>query len=293
MLSILIPIFNEQESIGQTVRTLHQTLSDAGEEFELVIINDGSTDNTAKILSDISLLSTRVITHPYNRGYSASLKTGIRKSSGEIIGITDADGTYPVQEFPTLLKTMKDSDTDMVVGARTKKGVKIPLMRRPAKMIVGMLANTLTGMRIPDLNSGMRIFSRPLAERFMYLYPQRFSFTITITLAAITNDYMVEYVPIDYNKRTGKSTLSSGMNGPRNFVQFLGLILRITTSFRPLKFFMWPSILLTLGGVATIGFTLYREANVSDSGMLLLLTGIQIGLFGLLAEVVVRHRQGQ
>ena len=178
----------------------------------------------------------------------------------------------------------------MVVGARTKKGVQIPLIRRPAKWVVNMLANTLAGIRIPDLNSGMRVFSRPLAERFMHLYPQRFSFTITITLAALTNDYIVRYVPIDYRKRTGKSTMGSGINGLKNFVNFLGLIVRIITYFRPLKFFIWPSIFLMILGIGVISYTLYTDLNISDSGMLMLLSGLQIGLFGLLAEVVIRQR---
>ena len=242
------------------------------------------------MLSGLSMPSLHVITHPQNRGYGSSMKTGIRQSKGNIIGTVDADGTYPLSMFAALLTEMKHTNADMVVGARTKKGVQIPLIRRPAKWVVNMLANTLAGIRIPDLNSGMRVFSRPLAERFMHLYPQRFSFTITITLAALTNDYIVRYVPIDYRKRTGKSTMGSGINGLKNFVNFLGLIVRIITYFRPLKFFIWPSIFLMILGIGVISYTLYTDLNISDSGMLMLLSGLQIGLFGLLAEVVIRQR---
>ncbi|MDO8648434.1 MAG: glycosyltransferase family 2 protein [Candidatus Peregrinibacteria bacterium] len=290
MLSIIIPVFNEEGVIESTIRTLHETLTSSGEEFEIVAVDDGSSDGTVKILSDLKLQELTIITHPQNRGYGASVKSGIRHSKGELIGTVDADGTYPLKDFPLLLTRLRERKADMVVGARTKRGVQIPLIRRPAKAVLNILANALSGMRIPDLNSGMRIFTRELAERFMHLYPQRFSFTITITLAALTNDYIVSYVPIDYYTRKGKSTLSSGMNGLKNFVNFLGIVVRIITYFRPLRFFIWPSLALLAAGTIMIVHTLRTESNVSDSGMLLLLTGLQIGLFGLLAEVVVRNR---
>ena len=290
MFSLIIPTFNEEASIGETVRIAHETLTGVGEEFEILVINDGSTDGTAAKLSEMRLPNLLVITHPRNTGYSASIKTGIRRSKGEILGITDADGTYPVNQFPTLLHTMREKSLDMVIGARTKKGVQIPFIRRPAKWIVNTLANMLTGIKIPDLNSGMRIFTKEFALRFMHIYPQRFSFTITTTLAALTNDYLVEFVPIEYFRRQGKSSLSSGMNGMKNFVAFLGLIIRITTYFRPLRFFLIPSIFLLVAGLGMAGYTLWSEENISDAGILMLLTGLQIALFGMLAEIVVRYR---
>lgn len=290
MLSVLIPTFNEQHAIEDTVRRVQQACSSKGEAYEILVVDDGSTDRTPDILRSLTFPELRIITHPKNRGYGASMKTGIRKARGDIIATTDADGTYPLEELPNLLKIFREKKADMVVGARTKQGVQIPLIRKPAKWIVGWLANTLVGQRIPDLNSGMRLFRKSLAEEFFHLYPRRFSFTITITLAALTNDYAVEFVPIDYHKRIGKSTLSTGVNGCKNFVNFLGLVIRIITYFCPLKFFAWPSMLLLLTGTVTILFTLWTSANISDAGLLLLLTGLQIGLFGLLADIVVRNR---
>lgn len=290
MISILIPAFNEEQSIETTVTTLHRILTEAREEFEILVINDGSTDGTAAILKRLSLPGFRAIHSSQNNGYSFSLKTGIRHSKGDLIGMVDADGTYPITEFPKLLSRMRETEADMVVGARTKKGVEIPMLRRPGKAIINALARNLTGMRIPDLNSGMRIFTRTLAVRFLPLYPQRFSFTITITLAALTNGYIVEYVPIEYFKRTGKSSLSSGMNGIKNFMNFLSLIIRIVTSFRPLRFFIWPGVLLVGTGIAVMCYTVFTQANVSDTGLLLFLSGLQIGLFGVLGEAIIRNR---
>lgn len=290
MISLLIPVFNEKEAIEETIATAHEVFTKMGKPFEILIINDGSTDGTDRILATTTHPeNVQVISHPENRGYGASMKTGIRRAKGDFIAITDADGTYPIADFPKLLKTMQDSDADMVIGARTKKGVQIPLVRRPAKWMVNKLVNWVAGTRVPDNNSGMRIFKRDLALEFMHLYPQGFSFTITITLAALTSDYLVTYVPIDYFKRKGSSSLSSGLNGLKNFLFFIGLVIRITTYFRPLKFFIWPAIILLLGGIGYELYTLIYESNISDAGMLLTLTGLQIGLFGMLAEVVVRQ----
>lgn len=291
MLSVLIPAFNEEQAIETTVRRAHVALATAESPFEIIVVDDGSTDGTPDILRSLALPHVRVVTHARNRGYGASMKTGIRRSRGSLIATVDADGTYPLEDFPRLLRELRAGQADMVVGARVKKGARIPWIRRPAKAVLGLLARLLTGMDIPDLNSGMRIFTRELGERYMHLYPQRFSFTITITLAALTNDYIVAFTPIDYHKRIGRSTMSSGLNGIRNFLRFLGLIVRIVTYFRPLKFFVWPSTLLVILGLGTIGATLFADRNISDSGMLMLLTGLQIGLFGLLAEAVVRNRR--
>jgi glycosyltransferase involved in cell wall biosynthesis len=291
MFTLLIPVFNEEQSIEQTVLSAKNTLEKLDEDFEIVVINDGSTDRTAEILAGLSVPEMKIVNHKQNRGYGASMKTGIRHSLGEVIGTTDADGTYPIEQLGPMMQIMREKEADMIVGARTKKGVKIPLIRRPAKAIVNMLANSLVGMRIPDTNSGLRIFTREMAERYMHLYPQGFSFTLTITLASLTNDHIVEFHSIDYFKRQGKSSMSSGINGVKHFINFLGLIIRITTYFRPIRFFIWPSMLLMLSGLGIIIYTISADSNISDAGMLLLLTGLQVGLFGLLAEVVVRHSQ--
>ncbi|MBI2117378.1 glycosyltransferase family 2 protein [Candidatus Peregrinibacteria bacterium] len=147
MLSILVPVFNEEGAIEETLRTLDGVLRMAGEPYEIVVIDDGSRDHTPHILASLSLPALRVITHPQNRGYGSSMKTGIRQSKGKIIGTVDADGTYPLTMFGTLLTDIKSTNADMVVGARTKKGARVPLIRKPAKWMVNALANTLAHSR--------------------------------------------------------------------------------------------------------------------------------------------------
>src|SRR3989344_6162993 len=128
MLSLLIPVLNEEGVIEETTRALAPVLHGTGEPYEIVVIDDGSRDRTPQLLSGLSMPSLRVITHPVNRGYGSSMKTGIRQSKGNIIGTGDADGTYPLSMFAALLTELKHTNADMVVGARTKKGVQIPLI---------------------------------------------------------------------------------------------------------------------------------------------------------------------
>jgi glycosyltransferase involved in cell wall biosynthesis len=290
MFSLIIPVYNEEAAVEETVRSAHESLARTGESFEIVVIDDGSNDGTGAILDSLEIAHLRVLRNPVNRGYGASLKRGIRRSRGDLLGITDADGTYPVVVIPELIRTLHDADADMVVGARTKSGAHIPLVRRPAKAIVAWLANLLISTRVPDVNSGLRVFRRDLAEQFMHLYPTRFSFTITITLAALSSDHHVVFVPIDYFERKGRSTLDSHVSGIANFLAFLGIVVRIVTYFRPLRFFVWPSAFLTLTGLGILAYTVATEHNVTDSGLLFLLAGLQVGLFGLLADVVARTR---
>lgn len=290
MFSLIIPAYNEEKTIERVVREAHRVLTSTGEDFEIIIVDDHSTDRTGVILSSLSIPQLHIVNHAIvNRGYGAAIKAGIRRSKGEEIGIIDADGTYPIDTIPHLLRRLRAEGADMVVGARVN-GSSIPWTRRPAKAVVGWLSNWLTGMKIPDVNSGLRVLKRELAERFMHLFPQRFSLTLTLTLAALTSDYIVLFEPIEYFKREGTSMLG-GARGPYNFVNFLSIVIRIVTYFRPLRFFIWPTVILLLFGIIMSVYdqlTIHEFSNTSER---LLLSGLQVGLFGLLAEVVVRSRK--
>lgn len=274
-ISVLIPAYNEEESIQDTVKRVKKTLP----ESEVIVINDGSTDRTGKILEKIE--GIKVITNYYNLGYGASLKKGLREASGEWVAITDADGTYPIEDLPKLLKSVPS--VDMAVGSRTGKNVHIPFFRKPAKWMIGVLANFMSGKKIPDLNSGLRVFSKQKALEFIKLYPSGFSFTTTITLAFLTNDYTIEYLPIDYFKRKGKSTISP----IKDFVGFITLIFRIILNFKPLKFFLAPGILFMLAG---IGYGVWQvfslPQGLGEFPVLLFITGLQIILMGFIADAV-------
>lgn len=278
-LSIVIPAFNEEGGIGPTLEKLVPIA--AGMGAEILVVDDGSLDRTAEVAGKIA--GVRVLRHDLNRGYGAALKTGIRHAAGDVICITDADGTYPNDRIPELFSYLPRYD--MVVGARTGENVAIPLIRRPAKKFLNVLANLLTGQKIPDLNSGLRLFKREVAERYLHLFPSGFSFTTTITLAMLNADYLVKFVPIDYFRREGRSKIRP----IRDTYNFLLLILRITTYFNPLKIFVPLAALLALAALTT-GILDLRNANgLSDKTVILTLATGLVFLGGLLADSIARR----
>ena len=280
-LSIVIPVYNEERAIKSTIVQVKKVMSRISVSHEIIIVNDCSTDRTGEILADSK--GIRLLKNPHNMGYGASLKNGIRNANGEWILITDADGTYPIKDIPRLLRYTKDYD--MVVGSRTKKGVKIPLSRKPAKFMIKLLANFLTGKKIVDINSGLRVFKKSLALEFFHLFPSRFSFTSTITLAAFCNDYAVKYVPINYFKRVGKSSIS-----PKDFTKFITLIFKIVMYFKPLKFFALPGVFLIILGIIWGIYQFSTTRNIAQFPLLLILSGIQIGFLGLLSDLIIKSR---
>jgi glycosyltransferase involved in cell wall biosynthesis len=274
--SILIPAFNEEGAIAETVETIRKQAV-FFKELEIVVINDGSSDRTGEIARG---LPVTLIEHAVNRGYGAALKTGLQQARFEYILIADADGTYPLEEIPRL---MADAQThDMVVGARTGEVVEVPLIRRPAKWIITRLAEYLSQQTIPDLNSGLRVFRKTVALRFLTLYPDGFSFTTTITLAMLTNHYRVKFIPINYHKRVGKSSI----HPVRDFTNFTILIIRICAYFKPLNVFVPPALVMialgVLKGIKDYGF----EHHIGLLAAVLALTGVQMLFIGLLADLI-------
>lgn len=271
--SIIIPAYNEAAHVAEEVRAIERVMADAGWRYEIIVVDDGSSDDTAL---QAATTGVRVLRHRRNQGYGASLKDGIAQASHDWILITDADGTYPATSIPLLLDRAEEND--MVVGARTGAKVHIPLVRRPAKWFLARLASYLAGRRLPDLNSGLRLMRRDLVERYRHLLPQGFSFTTTITLATACNDHDVEYIPIDYHPRLGNSKIR-----PWHAYEFTLLILRTIVFFNPLKVFIPFGSLLALGGLAKFAYDVTRN-NLSESAVFAMLAALIVWAVGLLAD---------
>jgi polyisoprenyl-phosphate glycosyltransferase len=276
--SVIVPAYNEEKAIRRTIKAVQKVMSSVDGGSEIIVIDDGSTDRT---LSNIAKIEGLVVhSNPYNLGYGASIKRGIRFARGEWILIIDADGTYAPEEIPKLLEHIPHFD--MVVGARG--GKNIPFFRKPAKWVLGKIANFLSGQKIPDLNSGMRVFRKSLAEEYFHLLPSGFSLTTTITLAAFCNEYTVKYVRINYEKRIGTSSISP----IRDFFGFLALLFRIMIFFKPLRFFLLPGLLLISAGILFALNQFILVGRISQFPVLSVLAGIQICFMGILADMLIK-----
>ena len=279
--SIVIPAYNEESGIGSVIDTIHTEMRAIGCEYEVLVVNDGSTDNTANAVKQNEYV--RIISHSENQGYGAALKTGINNARFDNILITDADGTYPVTAFRDLIKNA--DSFDMVVGARVGKNVKIPWVRRPAKYILNKLANYLVEQKIPDLNSGLRLFKKDLVKKFFPLLPSGFSFTTTVTLAMMTNGYSVKYFPIDYLKREGKSKIKP----IKDTIGFTILIIRTVLCFNPLKVFIPLFLILFFLGLGKFVWDAIWYKDIGEVSIIILLAALQIAVVGMLADLIDRR----
>jgi len=274
--TVLIPAFNEEESISSTVEAIRK-FEQYVRALEIIVINDGSSDRTGEIARK---LPVTLLEHETNYGYGAALKNGLRHAKHDFILIADADGTYPLEDIPRLLAEAPNHA--MVVGARTGAVVQVPPLRKPGKWIITRLAEYLSNRKIPDLNSGFRIFRKDVALRFVELYPDGFSFTTTITLAMLTNHYQVKFIPINYHRRVGKSSIKP----LRDFTNFTILIIRICAYFKPLNVFVPPALLLVVLGVIKGGLDYHHQGHLGLLGIVLALTGVQMLFIGLLADLI-------
>jgi glycosyltransferase involved in cell wall biosynthesis len=286
-LSLVIPVFNEINGIDSSLAAIEKLIELIDFPIEVLVVNDGSSDGTEKVLNTLEKNTTdiKVIHHPYNRGYGAALKTGIKNAKYNYIAITDADETYPNERIPEFYKMIIEKDFDMLVGARVGKNVKIPLIRRPAKWMINKLANYLSDVKIPDLNSGLRIMKRSVLEKFVHILPEGFSFTTTITLSMLTNGYRVHYEKIDYFHRAGSSKIRP-IYDTLNFIQ---LIIRTVLLFRPLKVFLPLSGFMFLVGLVLIGYRLTIDASFGVTATVIMIGALQVLAIGMLADLIDRR----
>lgn len=279
VVSIIIPAYNEENAVREEVEAVRKVMVSNGIAHEIIVVDDCSQDKTAEQAAKVN---AKVIRHSRNRGYGGALKTGINAAENEIIIIIDADGTYPAEAIPDMLE--KIQEYDMVVGARIGGNVHVPFLRKPAKLFLRKLASYLAGERILDLNSGLRIMKKSIVIQFYHILPTGFSFTTTITLACLCNDYFVYYHPIEYNKRVGKSKIR-----PVDAYHFLLLILRTIVYFNPLKVFLPTGAVFFCFGMIKFIYDIYRN-NLSESAIFGFLGALIIWAIGLLSDQISKTR---
>lgn len=277
--SIIIPAYNEEESIGEIVRELRELYP----AYEVIVVNDGSTDETAKVASQAGAI---VISHHYKIGNGAAIKTGIRQAKSDNLVFMDGDGQHDPRDVSKLLLDL--GEYDMIVGARTR-GSDVSRFRTFGNKIMNVVANVLAERKIPDLTSGFRAMKRDKMMEFFYLLPNTYSYPTTITIAMLKAGYQVKYLPLDTIKRRQKG--KSEIKPLRDGFRFLIIILRIIMLFDPLKIFLPASLGLSLLGLLLALYQIIFRGGIHGASILILLTGIFIFFFGLLADQNSRLNQ--
>ncbi|MCA1825151.1 MAG: glycosyltransferase family 2 protein [Mycobacteriales bacterium] len=288
--TVVLPCYNEREHVLAEIERISAALEQSGYSYELLVIDDGSSDGTREVLEQAAQDRPNIRFMPFarNQGSGTARRIGTEDARGEIVVWTDADMTYPNERIPELVQMLDDDPSfDQVVGARRSEEGTYKLLRVPAKWFIRRIASYLTQTKIPDLNSGLRAFRRDVSLPYLRLLPPGFSCVTTLTVAFLSNNHDVRYVDIDYFKRAGKSKFHPLHDAYRYILQ----VLRMVMYFNPLKVLM-PLALWILGiGVAKLVYDLIAHPfRVAINTVLLFVTGLIITSVALLADLVVRSR---
>jgi glycosyltransferase involved in cell wall biosynthesis len=272
-LSIIIPAKNEAQSLEILLSKLQRNYRDA----EIIVVDDGSTDNTPTVCRKAGIY---LVSHPYNVGNGAAIKSGARNANGDVLVFMDSDGQHDPADIPRLLDRLHDG-YDMVVGARTSS-TQAGRRRKLGNNFYNRFATLITGHKIKDLTSGFRAVKADKFKEFLHLLPNGFSYPTTITMAFFRSGYSVTYVSINAGKRTGKSHLKLMRDG----IRFLLIIFRIGTIYSPLKVFVPASTLVFMTGLGYYLYTYTTQGRFTNMSALLFLSSILIFLIGLISEQI-------
>jgi glycosyltransferase involved in cell wall biosynthesis len=288
--TVVLPCFNEADHVLAELERITTALDRSGLSYELLAVDDASTDGTLAVLHEAAerMPSVRVLAFRRNGGSGTVRRIGTQQARGEIVVWTDADMTYPNERIPEFVATLlEDPSYDQVVGARTTEEGTYKWLRLPAKWLIRKIAERLTNQKIPDLNSGLRAFRRSVALPYLRLLPSGFSCVTTITLAFLSNQHDIKYMPIDYAKRAGTSKFHFLRDAYRYILQ----VLRMVMYFDPLKVLMPPALwLLLIGFVKAVVDMVRHPFYFPASTVLIVLSSLIIASMALLADLVVRSR---
>jgi glycosyltransferase involved in cell wall biosynthesis len=288
--TIVLPCYNEQDHVLEELKRIDAAMQASGYTYELLVIDDKSTDETLPLLRAAAphFPAMRLMPFRRNGGSGTARRIGTVEARGQIVVWTDADMTYPNERIPEFVRYLDENpDVDQVVGARTSEEGTHKWARVPAKWLIRKIASTLASVKIPDLNSGLRAFRREVSLPYLRLLPPGFSCVTTITMAFLSNQHAVDYLPIDYAKRSGVSKFHPFRDAYRYILQ----VLRMVMYFNPLKvlmpFALW---IMGLGFIKLVSDLIRYNWHVTTSSLLLLVVGFQIAVLALIGDLVVRSR---
>jgi len=277
MISIIIPCYNEEESIGGLLENISMFLRREHIEGEVIVVDDSSSDRTAEIANTYDV---QVLRHPRQLGYGAALKTGIYNAKGEIIIFLDGDGSYPVNEIKAFIEQL--NNFDLVIGNRSRTHHAIK--RRFGNYLFAIAVSYIVGKKVSDPTSGMRAMKREVSLLFDHL-TDGFSFSASSTIEAARHGFRFVEIPIPYYKRKGTSKLSPLKDG----LKIAFLVLRLTVEYAPLKVFFPIGLSVLLSGLFFTIYSVLLQKNITDLDVLVLVTGLQIIIFALFSDLVVRR----
>jgi glycosyltransferase involved in cell wall biosynthesis len=279
--SIVLPVFNEAGHLDDEIERIRKTMDDSRYSYEILVVDDGSTDGSSERLQRID--GIRLLQFATNRGSGSARKYGTQAARGTVVVWTDVDMTYPNDTIPELVGQMEGFD--QVVGARTSEEGTIKLLRGPAKWVIRRLASYLTGVRIPDLNSGFRAFRREVSLPYLHLLPRGFSCVTTLTMSFLSNGYSIRYVPIDYAARAGESKFHWWKDTKRYLIQ----VVRMTLMWEPMRVFGPPGAVLGLVGVSKLIYDLVdKDFRVATNTVVILGVAFALGLIGMISDLMVQ-----
>jgi polyisoprenyl-phosphate glycosyltransferase len=288
--TIVLPCYNEQEHVLDEIKRISGAMDASGMSYELLVIDDKSTDSTLSVLEEAlpQFPTMRLMPFRRNGGSGTARRIGTREAYGRIVVWTDADMTYPNERIPEFIQYLHDNpDVDQVVGARTSEQGTHKILRVPAKWTIRKIAELLAGTKIPDLNSGLRAFRREVSLPYLRLLPPGFSCVTTITMSFLSNQHPVDYLAIDYAKRAGVSKFHFVKDAYRYILQ----VLRMVMYFNPIKVLMPLALtLFVLGAGKGIVDMVRYDFRVTSNAMLVMVTSLIIGSMALLADLIVRSR---
>ena len=274
--TVLLPAYNEEQAIAGTIQKIRKLYPD----FEVLVVDDGSTDNTLKVAMDAG---ANVWPHPYNIGNGAAVKTGLRMAQGEWIVMMDADGQHKAEDIARLLE-YKDS-FDMVVGARTRRS-ETRLHRDIANKLYNWFASYVTKFKVEDLTSGFRLVRASTVRQFIYLLPNTFSYPSTLTMGYLRSGRTVKYVPIRTEKRKGRSKIKLFQDGSRFFL----IITKVATLFSPMRVFLPTSAFLFFMALGYYLYTFITQGRFTNMSALLFNSSLIVFMIGLVAEQISQMR---
>lgn len=271
--SVILPARNEAAGLARVLPALRATLPEA----EIIVVDDGSTDDTARICTEQGV---RRLRHPYSMGNGAAVKTGARHARGEVLVFMDADGQHPPAELPRLLARLAEG-YDLVVGARSATG-QAGVGRLWANAFYNRFASYMVGRPIADLTSGLRAVRAARFREFLHLLPNGFSYPTTSTMAFFRSGYPVSFLPVDVQSRIGRSHIRLVRDGLR----FLLIVFRVATLYSPLRVFVPASALAFALGCVNYLYSYLASGRFTNMSALLFITSVLVFLIGLVSEQI-------